>query len=140
MPRNFPQRYRRIITGPFAGDAPPAGVLTFNDPVAQTGLVFRMSKSRVDHPQSPPTERLQGFFVSSVAGLTCDLQLWIASFDQSSGTSVWTRVGDPFLAAIQGRDWESAGQIEDADAFVQVTPSVALLAGQTITLQMEEVD
>lgn len=125
--RNFANRYHRQMVAGFAGDLAPA------DPMA-AGLEFTMELGRLDKPDQP-TRRFQGFFVSSVALLTCDFQLWI-----HGALTDWIQVDVPLLAVGQNVAFEVAGDVFDAIAFVQVTPSAALAGVDTIDLYLEEVD
>lgn len=138
MPRNFPRRYRRAISGVFTGDLAPVGVLSINDPSTGLGLVFRMSIVREDQP-SVTTEKMQGYFVSNVPGLTLTAQLWIASDDEQSASSNWVMVGTPLAAIPQSRLFQACCLIAGADAFVQITPSVPMGIGDTLTLFQEEI-
>jgi hypothetical protein len=139
VPRDFPVRFRRVINGPFAGDAPPVGVQVPNDPVSGIGALFEMLLGRRDSPDLP-TFGFQGYFKATGFAGTCTFQLWLNSrHGDAIPIGDWTRFGDPSAAIAALRLFESFGRTEDADAFVQVTPSVALVALESVELFLEEV-
>jgi hypothetical protein len=139
MPRDFALRYRRVIAGPFAGDPAPAGALALNDIVTGAGVLFRMRTARPDYFASS-TFRLQGYLTSSVVGLTVTMQLWISSGLGTDPASDWIAVGDPLTSMPLSKLFDACGQTEDADSFIQLTPSAPLILGDTLTLFQEEVD
>lgn len=127
MARDFANRFVRNLVAGFAGDLAPA------DPMA-AGTTFDMALRRTDDgPQS--TRRFQGYFRTSVVGLTCTMQLWI----HGAGTD-WIAVG-PALAAVPANTlFQVTGQVADALAFVQVTPSAALAGVDTLDVYLEETE
>lgn len=138
MARNFASRFRRIIDGPFAGDAVPAGAQVLNVPATGAGVVFRMALARADKPDSV-TRRLQGYYtVTGFAG-TLTLQSYVAA-GVGTGAGDWILWGAA-VAALNPLTWhDPLALTEDADLVVRVTPSVALLLGEQVVLYLEEVD
>lgn len=136
MSRNFGARYWRTIAGPFAGDAAPVGAQVANNPATGAGILFRAGVTVGD--LSKITTRLQGYFKSSVAGLTVTGQLYVAAA-AGTGAGDWIAVGDPLAAIPQNRLFVSAGFVGDADVVIGLTPSVALIGGDTLDLYLEEI-
>jgi len=134
--RYFASRFRRLMTAGFAGDAAPAGGQVLNNPTTGAGVLFRMAP-RLHADPSTRTKRLQGYLRSNVVGILCDLQLWISAGDGTAAND-WIAVGDPDFNVPVRRLWESAGLIMNPDAFVQITPSVPLGAGETLEFLAEE--
>lgn len=138
MAREFEFRFRRRIAGVFAGDAAPSGALVVNDPSTGIGTQFNMALTR---RRDQPSERPQGYWAPALAGFagTLTLQLWIVG-SGSGVTTQWVQVGTP-LAAVPGlRLFEATGWIIDANTFIQVTPSVPMIAGEGLDLFLEEID
>ena len=138
--RDFAVVFRRVIDGPFAGDAAPVGAEIVNDPTSGVGALFRMELGRRDATQAL-TRRFQGYYTAVGFAGTLTLELWINS---GSGTipNDWIAVGDPAVPPVAigpNRLFQTCGLTEDADAFVQVTPSAPLILGESITIFLEEV-
>lgn len=135
--RAFTDSFRRVQAGPWAGDAAPAGVQVLNVPATGVGVVYRMSALVGD--LSAFSKRLQGYFVSSVGGLTATMQLYVAD-GSATGAPIWIAVGDPLTAIPQNRLFVSSGFVGDADVLIAITPSAALAgAGDTLTLYLEAI-
>jgi len=135
--RNFVSSFRRIQVGPWAGDAAPVNGQVLNVPTTGVGNLFRVSILVGD--LSKLSTKLQGYFTSSVVGLTASMQLYIAAGDGlAAGT--WLAVGDPITAVPQSRLVVTAGFVGDADVVIAVTPSAALAgAGDDLTLFLEAI-
>lgn len=138
--RDFASVFRRAIAGPFAGDAVPGAAQVVNVPSTGVGTLIRLPLARVDKPDKA-VRFVQGY-LKNVAGAfagTFTLTLWInAALGTTPGD--WIQVG-PALAAVPLLTlFQSAGPIQDADAFIQVVPSVATLAGQDLELYLEGIE
>lgn len=139
MPRNFLTRFMRTIAGPFAGDAAPGAAQVVNNPATGAGTLFRMAPTRPDDMRRA-TNGWQGYYTATGAWAgTLTLQLWVnAALGTTPGD--WVQVGTPLAGVPEARLFEANGYIEDADVFVQVTPSVATALGEDISLFLEEAE
>lgn len=123
--RNFATRFVRNLIEPFAGDAAPV------DPMA-AGTTFAMALRKTDDAPAQ-TSRLQCYFRSNVGGLTMTMQLYVHGQDAN-----WILVGGALAAVPQNR-MVTCGLIEDALAFIMLTPSAPLGVGETADFFAEEV-
>lgn len=140
MARSFASRFRRVINGPFAGDGVPAGAQVLNNLTTGVGVVFRMGLARADKPDMA-VRRYQGYWVNTAGAFAGTLTLTphVAAGDGTAAGD-WIQWGPAVGALIALVLHDPVAVTEDADLVVQVTPSVALIGGEQITLYLEEVD
>lgn len=138
MARSFGTSFHRTIAGPFAGDAAPAGAQVINVPTTGVGVLYRLPLVRTDKPDKA-VRCVQGYY--SVVGFagTLTLQAWIAAGDGTAAGD-WLAWGTTLPGVNALTLFETVSNTEDADLVIQVTPSVALIGGQSIELYLEEAD